>query len=104
MREESPFGNVEGAHEYVRLLVEAVRQARLEVAQDLEDAKAVREPRREEALRLVAWKLERLEAQLESSRHLLNDLRRMRRLLLGEEGKGGPPHGEADEHDEPWGG
>ena len=100
---ESPFENVEGAHEYVRLLAEAVRQARVELAQDLEDAKAVHEARREEALRLVAWKLERLEAQLESSRHLLNDLRRMRRLLLGEEVKGSPPRGEADEHDEPWG-
>jgi hypothetical protein len=97
---ESPFDNVEGAHEYVRLLAEAVRQARAEVAQDLEEAKAANESRREEALRLVAWKLERLEAQLESSRHLLNDLRRMRRLLLGEESRTPSPR---DEQDEPWG-
>ena len=97
---ETPFDNVEAAHEYVRLLVEAVRQARAEVAHDLEDAKAVREPRREEALRLVAWKLDRLEGHLDSSRHLLNDLRRMRRLLLGEEALTASPH---DEPDEPWG-
>ena len=37
-----------------------------------------------EALQLVAWKLERLESPLGSSRHLLNDLRRMRILLAGE--------------------
>jgi predicted Holliday junction resolvase-like endonuclease len=100
---ETPFQNVEAAHEYVRLLAEAVRQARAEVVQDLEEAKAVREARREEALRLVAWKLERLEAHLESSRHLLNDLRRMRRLLLGEDVRPPSPRGDPDDHDEPWG-
>jgi len=96
---ETPFENVEAAHEYVRLLVEAVRQARAEVVQDLEEAKSVHEARREEALRLVAWKLERLEGQLESSRHLLNDLRRMRRLLLGEDARTPGPR---EERDEPW--
>jgi len=101
---ETPFENVEAAHEYVRLLAEAVRQARAEVVQDLEEAKAVREARREEALRLVAWKLERLEAHLESSRHLLNDLRRMRRLLLGEDARPPSPGGGHEDHDEPWGG
>jgi len=100
---ETPFDNVEAAHEYVRLLVEAVRQARAEVAHDLEDAKAVREPRREEALRLVAWKLDRLEGHLESSRHLLNDLRRMRRLLLGEDARPTRRGDHDDDHDEPWG-
>ncbi len=82
---ETPFDNVEGAHEYVGLLLEAVRQAREEVAQDLAAAQAESAPRRLEALQLVAWKLERLEAQLGGSRHLLNDLRRLRRLLLGED-------------------
>jgi len=103
---ETPFDNVEAAHEYVRLLAEAVRQARGEVAQDLAEAQAVREARREEALRLVAWKLERLEGQLESSRHLLNDLRRLRRLLLGEDPRASAPRGDRDDHDdhnEPWG-
>jgi len=37
---ETPFDNVEGAHEYVGLLLEAVRQAREEVAQDLAAAQA----------------------------------------------------------------
>jgi hypothetical protein len=95
---ETPFDNVEGAHEYVGLLIEAVRQAREEVAQDLAEAQAENAPRRLEALQIVAWKLERLEAQLGGSRHLLNDLRRLRRLLLGEDGPvGAPPHGEGSE-------
>jgi hypothetical protein len=99
---ETPFDNVDGAHEYVGLLLETVRQARGEVVQDLDEAQAERATRRVEALQLVAWKLERLEAQLLASRHLLNDLRRLRRLLLGDEGPL-PIHGAGDEPDEPWG-
>jgi hypothetical protein len=82
---ETPFDNVEGAHEYVSLLVEAVRQARDEVGQDLERAREEGTTRTLEALQVVAWKLERLESQLGASRHLLNDLRRLRRLLLGDD-------------------
>ena len=99
---KTPFDNVEGAHEYVGLLLEAVRQAREEVVHDLERAQAERAARQVEALQLVAWKLERLDAQLLASRHLLNDLRRLRRLLLGDDG---PAAGRSpdDEPDEPWG-
>jgi hypothetical protein len=99
---KTPFDNVEGAHEYVGLLLEALRQARAEVAVDLEKAQAESASRQVEALQLVAWKLERLDAHLLSSRHLLNDLRRLRRLLLGDDGStaGRAP---ADEPDEPWG-
>jgi hypothetical protein len=81
---ETPFDNVEAAYDYVALLVEAVQQARAEVAQDLSRAEATPGTRELEALRIVAYKLDRLEAQLSSSRRLLNDLRRLRRLLLGE--------------------
>jgi hypothetical protein len=97
---ETPFDNVEAAHEYVGLLMEAVRQARDEVAQDVERARAEGADRQVEALQLVAWKLERLETHLASSRHLLNDLRRLRRLLLGEEL---PPGHAGDDPEEPWG-
>jgi hypothetical protein len=40
--------------------------------------------RRLEALQLVAYKLERLARHVDSSHRLLNDLRTLRRLLLGE--------------------
>jgi hypothetical protein len=99
---KTPFDNVETAHEYVGLLVEAVRQARDEVAQDVDQAQLEQASRQVEALQLVAWKLERLETHLASSRQLLNDLRRLRRLLLGEE----PPsagRGGRDDPEEPWG-
>ena len=90
---ETPFDNVEAAHEYVGLLLETVRQARVEVAHDLDQAKAAGAARQVEALQLVAFKLERLEAHLGSSRHMLNDLRRLRNLLLGDDGDGGPGRG-----------
>ena len=100
---ETPFDNVEAAHEYVGLLLEAVRQTRDEVAQDIEQARTSGASRQVEALQLVAWKLERLETYLGSSRHLLNDLRRLRRLLLGEDA---PPAARSagDDPEEPWGG
>lgn len=101
---ETPFDNVEGAHEYVGLLIDAVRQARGEVGEDLERARAEGAERMLEALQLVSWKLERLEAQLGASRHLLNDLRRLRRLLLGEDGGLQPSSSRGGEGDEPWGG
>jgi hypothetical protein len=99
---ETPFDNVETAHEYVGLLMEAVRQARDEVVQDVEQAQAEGAGRQVEALQLVAWKLERLETHLASSRHLLNDLRRLRRLLLGEETPA-PARVAGDDPEEPWG-
>lgn len=99
---ETPFDNVEGAHEYVGLLLEALAQARAEVAEDLERAKGEGASRQVEALQLVAWKLERLDTHLRSSRHLLNDLRRLRKLLLGDEPQAVRPL--ADEPEEPWGG
>ena len=97
---ETPFDNVEGAQEYVGLLLETVRQARAEVADDCAEAQSAGASRRVEALQLVAWKLERLEAQLDASRHSLNDLRRLRHLLL-QDGGGARPRAAADPSDEP---
>jgi uncharacterized membrane protein YccC len=99
---ETPFDNVEAAHEYVGLLMETVRQARKEVAQDIERAQAGGASRQVEALQVVAWKLERLETHLASSQHLLNDLRRLRRLLLGEEDPAAA-RSAGDDPEEPWG-
>jgi hypothetical protein len=99
---ETPFDNVAAAHEYVGLLLDTVRQARGEVSHDLGQAQTDGAARQVEALQLVAWKLERLEAHLGSSRQLLNDLRRLRILLLGDD-SGGRARAAADDPDEPWG-
>ena len=42
--------------------------------------------RRQEALRLVSYNLAKLSMHMTASRRILNDLRTLRRLLLGERG------------------
>ena len=83
-RSETPFDNIESSHEYVTLLAEAVATTLREVDNDIADATAAGAARRVEALQLVAFKLNRLEANMASSRLILNDLRSLRRLLLEE--------------------
>ena len=81
---ETPFDSVEGAHEYLSLLAEAVLDAKNEIEADIKATEDPKFPRRLEALRLVFFKLEKLEHHVRTSRRLLNDLRSLRRLLLEE--------------------
>jgi hypothetical protein len=82
-RPETPFDSVESAHEYVRLLADALLEAKKDLDADVVAAEA-KPDRRLEALRLVQYKLEKLDSHLQSSSRLLNDLRTLRRLLLEE--------------------
>lgn len=80
---ETPFDSVESAHEYVRLLLQTIEEAKNELAADI--AAATTKPdRRLEALRVIHYKLDKLDVHLRSSSRLLNDLRSLRRLLLEE--------------------
>jgi hypothetical protein len=79
-----PFDTVEGAHEYVRLLAEAITEAEASVQEDIASAREQGASRRLDALQLVAFKLEKLRTHVTSSRRILNDLRSLRRLLLSE--------------------
>ena len=82
---ETPFDSIEGALEYVGLLVESVEEARVDIGEELQEARREADAeRRADALQLVAYKLERLAEHARSSRRLLNDLRTLRRLLLDE--------------------
>jgi hypothetical protein len=83
-RQATPFDSVESAHEYLRLLAEAVLDAKRDVANDVASGADSQFPRRAEALRLVFFKLEKLEEYLKNSSRVLNDLRTLRRLLLDE--------------------
>jgi hypothetical protein len=88
-----PFDTLESAYEFVSLLREAVDDAYATVldetarAQDTEGA-----ARRLDALRLVDHKLNALRQNVLNSLILLNDLRTLQRLLLGErKGATDPP-------------
>lgn len=86
---DTPFDSIEGALEYVSLLVDSVEEAREDIAVEVEEARG--EPdadRRADALQVVAYKLDRLGQHARASRRLLNDLRTLRRLLLDERHQG----------------
>ena len=81
---QTPFDSVENAHQYVRLLAEAIAEAKTEIAADLDVAARSTLERRVQALQIVQFKLDKLEQHLQTSSRLLNDLRSLRRLLLEE--------------------
>jgi len=81
---ETPFDSIENAQDYLRLLLEAIVDARNEIAADMTTAEQAAQERRLEALRLVEFKMEKLEQHLRSGSRVLNDLRTLRRLLLEE--------------------
>ncbi len=81
---ETPFDNIESAQEYLTLLSQALEEARQTAEADILGEANAQVLRRRDALRLVLYKLERLERHIKVSRRLLNDLRTLRRLLLEE--------------------
>jgi hypothetical protein len=82
--ERKPFDSIEDSLEYIGLLREAIEANKAIVAEQARAAQAARAPRRAEALQLAVYKLERLGRHVDDSRRILNDLRMLRRLLLGE--------------------
>jgi hypothetical protein len=83
---ETPFDNIEGSHEYVALLAEAVDEARRDVEEQIAAAEHDGADRRKAALLLVSYNLAKLNLHITASRRILNDLRTLRRLLLAERG------------------
>jgi hypothetical protein len=80
----TPFDTIESAQEFLALLREAVDDAKTNADADIIAEADARSSRRVDALRLVVYKLEKLEQHIKSSCRLLNDLRTLRRLLLEE--------------------
>lgn len=82
--ERTPFDSIESSREYIGLLREAIGTSRRSVEADVAAAKSEGATRRLEALQLVTYKLDRLAWHIDGSHRILNDLRTLRRLLLGE--------------------
>jgi hypothetical protein len=89
--DRNPFGSIESAQEYLRLLAEAVQEAQQTFPDDVVDSEPVDEQsraRRLQAMQLVNYKLNQLADHVNGSRCVLNDLRTLRRLLLRERALG----------------
>ncbi len=82
--QEGAFENIESAHEYVGLLLDAVDEAEMTIGQEIETPSEMARDRHLDALRLIDYKLKTLERHLSQSRRLLTDLRSLRRYLFDE--------------------
>lgn len=80
----TPFDSIEGSHEYVAMLAEALDEARRDIESEVAVAEHDGAERRKEALLLVSYNLAKLNLHITASRRILNDLRTLRRLLLAE--------------------
>ena len=80
--EPTPFTTIESAEEFLQLLHLEIGRARMEIEALFKADYAGR--RREEALRLVAHKLNQLHTHTQTSIRLLHDLRTLRTLLMKE--------------------
>ena len=82
--DRTPFDSIEGSLEYLDLLREVIEKTRKDVEGDVAAAAAEEgAARRLEALRLVVYKLDRLAFHMDAGHRALNDLRTLKRLLLG---------------------
>jgi hypothetical protein len=81
--DRTPFDSIEGSLEYLDLLREVIEKTRKDVEVDVAAAAAEGAERRLEALRLVVYKLDRLGFHMDAGHRTLNDLRTLKRLLLG---------------------
>jgi hypothetical protein len=79
---ETPFDNIESAREYVNQLLTATREAQGEIETEILRATDPQLARRRQALQLVKYKLNQLTSHIAASRRILNDLTKLRRLLL----------------------
>ena len=81
---EGPFSSLESAQHYLALLGEQVREVKTSILDDIATASASGGGRQLDALRIVDLKLAQLDQHLTASSRALSDLRKLRRLLLGE--------------------
>ena len=92
---QNPFDTIESTHEYLKLLDEVLEEVQATTEEELKRivlADTMVISRGVEAIHLLSFKIEQLRHHIKASSRILNDLRTMRRLLLGER-RGGNDHG-----------
>ena len=80
----TPFDTIESAQDYIDLLLEAIEETRRDVGSEIRMSGGPADERRVQALQLVALNLNKLSGHVTKCRRICNDLRTLRRLLLGE--------------------
>ena len=81
-RRETPFDNIESAEQFVKLLLEAIKESRRDVDAEIALAETNHSGRSKKALQLVSSNLAKLSQHMTTSRRILNHLKTLRRLLL----------------------
>ena len=81
---ENPFGTIESAQEYMRLLADAVLEAKQDLVSDIGADAESRSSRQLEALRVALFTLNKLDHSVQKVLRGLNDLRSLHRLMWGE--------------------
>ncbi len=84
---QNPFDTIESTHEYLKLLDEVLAEVQGTTEEELKrivltDTMVI--GRSVEAVHLLSYKIEQLRHHVRASSRILNDLRTLRRLLLGE--------------------
>lgn len=77
---ETPFESIESAQQFIKLLAEAITDARHDIDHEI----TLSADRRLQALYIVAYNLEKVQRYLTVTGRTLNDLRSLRRLLFDE--------------------
>jgi hypothetical protein len=80
----TPFDTIESAQDYIDLLLEAIEETRRDVGAEIRMSGGSSDERRVQALQLVALNLNKLSCHVTKCHRICNDLRTLRRLLLGE--------------------
>ena len=80
----TPFDSIENTQEYFGLLSEALIDVQGQIENDIRREGDASASRRLEALRVVLFKLQKLQEQVHSRSRILNDLRMLRRILMKE--------------------
>lgn len=83
-RMKTPFDSIENAQQYIKLLAEAVAEAKRDIGEEIALTTEGMSHRRLQALRVVEYNLEKLQRYLSASSRTLSDLRSLRRLFHGE--------------------
>ena len=88
---ETPFDSIESADQFVKLLIEAIKESKRDVDADIALADGNRSGRSKKALQLVSTNLAKLNQHMTTGRRILSHLKTLRRLLIREQRLGNTP-------------